>query len=158
MKLLVSLSVVVVVSASLVVAGALAKGASQATITGPGLDRALRLPGEGRPGGERLMRIAEAAGFFAAVFPRTPDPMRSTRPRGVLGPKYVVRYVMPGPNNELDTIVQAVYPFANPSPLSYTRPGQRFWTTEQTRGGWYVATRSLRRLLVAAGVPSRAAP
>jgi hypothetical protein len=153
MKMLVSVSLATAVSALLVVSGALAKGASEATITGPGLDSPLTLPGEGQPDGEALMEIAQQAGFFAAVFGQTPDAMLDSRPHGTLGPRYVVRYEMPGPNNELDELVQHVYPFARPSPVSYTNPGQRFWTTEETRGGWYVATDTLRTMLVAAGLP-----
>jgi hypothetical protein len=153
MKILAPLTLAGVVVALLVAPGALAKGASEATITGPGLDSPLTLPGEGQEGGEALLEIAQQTGFFAAVFGQTPDPMRDSRPRGKLGPKYVVRYEMPGPNNELDTLEQELYPYARPAPVSYMRPGQRFWTTERTRGGWYVAPTTLRAMLVAAGLP-----
>jgi hypothetical protein len=137
----------------LVPASAFGKGASEATIVGPGLDRPITLAGEGQAGGEVLMGIAEAAGFFPAVFTQTPDPMLDERPAGELGPRYTITYVMPGPNNELDDLVQSFYPYASPSPVSYVEPGQRFWTTEQTRGGWYVASSSLKDQLVAAGLP-----
>jgi len=132
---------------------ALAKGASEASITGPGLAGPITLAGEGQPGGEELMAIADAAGFFPAVFAQTPDPMLAERPSGSLGPEYVVEYAMPGPNGELDKLVQKVYPYATPSPLSYTEPDQAFWTTERTVGGWYVATSTLTDLLVDAGLP-----
>jgi hypothetical protein len=154
-KKLALVSITAAVSALLLVPGALAKGASEATITGPGLDSPLELAGEGRAGGEELMAIAEAAGFFPAVFAQTPDPMRDARPDGRLGPRYVVRYEMPGPNNELDELVQHIYPYASPTPVSYTKPGQRFWTTEETRGGWFVGTDALEDTLVAAGLPER---
>jgi hypothetical protein len=140
--------------AALVPAAALAKGASEAEIMGPGLEEPISLPGEGQPGGEQLMQIAEAIGFFPAVFSQSPDPMLDRRPAGALGPRYRITYVMPGPNNELDELVQDVYPYAEPFPVSYTKPGQRFWTTERTRGGWYVAHySSLKEDLVAAGLP-----
>ena len=132
---------------------ALGKGASEATITGPGLNDPISIAGEGQPGGEALMQIAGEAGFFPAVFTQIPDPMRDERPTGALGPKYTVTYVMPGPNNEEDQLLQDIYPYASPSPVSYVEPGQRFWTTEQTRGGWFVGTATLRDLLVAAGLP-----
>lgn len=135
---------------------AFGKGASEATIVGPGLDRPITLAGEGQAGGEVLMGIAEAAGFFPAVFSQTPDPMLDERPAGELGPRYTITYVMPGPNNELDDLVQSFYPYASPSPVSFVEPGQRFWTTEQTRGGWYVASSSLKDQLVAAGLPREA--
>jgi hypothetical protein len=89
--------------------------------------------------------------------------MLEERPAGALGPRYTVAYVMPGPNNERDTLVQELYPYARPAPVSYVEPGQRFWTTEETRGGWFVASPNLRDLLVTAGLPAtppagRAAP
>jgi hypothetical protein len=134
-------------------AGAFAKGASEAEITGPGLDKPISLAGEGQSGGEQLMQLAETAGFFPAVFVRSPDPMLDERPAGDLGPKYTITYVMPGPNNELDRLVQAVYPYAEPDPVTYTAPGQRFFGAEETRGGWFVATSLMKDQLVEAGLP-----
>ena len=158
MKRFVVAAIAVALVAVVFPAASLSKGASEAEITGPGLDEPISLAGEGQPGGERLMQIAEAVGFFPAVFSQSPDPMLDTRPAGALGPKYRVTYVMPGPNNELDEIVQDLYPYAEPNPVSYTKPGQRFWTTERTRGGWFVAaTQFAKDELVAAGLP-RTAP
>jgi hypothetical protein len=139
-------------------AAALAKGASEAEILGPGLDEPISLAGEGQPGGEQLMQIAEAAGFFPAVFAQSPDPMLAEQPAGTLGPKYTITYVMPGPNNELDQLVQNIYPYAEPNPVSYTEPGQRFWSTERTRGGWFVATPFVKDELVALGLPQTPPP
>ena len=85
---------------ALVAPSALGKGASEATITGPGLDEPIVMAGEGFAGGEDLMQLAESAGFFPAVFAQTPDPMLETRPAGALGPAYTIAYAMPGPNNE----------------------------------------------------------
>jgi hypothetical protein len=136
---------------------ALGKGASEAEIIGPGLANPISLAGEGQAGGERLMRIAEAAGFFAATFGQSPDPMLDGRPTGNLGPRYRITYVMPGPNNELDEIKQDLYPYAQPTPVSYTPPKQPFFGTEQTRGGWYAAPTSfLKDALVQAGLPQNA--
>ncbi|MGH3136385.1 MAG: hypothetical protein ACRDPV_07825 [Gaiellaceae bacterium] len=132
---------------------ALGKGASEATIVGPGMTGPITLAGEGQPGGHTLEQIAGEAGFFPAVFVRSPDPMLDERPAGSLGPKYTVTYVMPGPNNEEDELVQDLYPYASPSPVTYVAPGQPFWTTEATRGGWFVAPATLRDSLVAAGLP-----
>jgi hypothetical protein len=154
MKRLSLIPFAVALLAALVPVTALAKGASEAVITGPGLEDPITMAGEGKPGGEQLMQLAEAAGFFPATFGQTPDPMVDKRPAGYLGPRYKVVYEMPGPNNELDDIVQYLYPYAKPYPVSYTRPGQRFWTTERTRGGWYVASTSyVKDALVAEGLP-----
>jgi hypothetical protein len=147
----------IVLLSALLPTAALGKGASQAEITGPGLADPIFLAGEGSVGGERLMHIAEAAGFFAATFGQSPDPMLDRRPTGSLGPRYRITYVMPGPNNELDEIRQDLYPYAQPTPVSYTPPKQPFFGTEQTRGGWYVSPTSfLKDALVQAGLPQNA--
>jgi hypothetical protein len=157
MKKAALIPVAVVLLSGLLPAAALGKGASQAEIIGPGLTDPIVLAGEGQAGGERLMRIAEAAGFFAATFGQSPDPMLDTRPTGSLGPRYRITYLMPGPNNELDQIRQDLYPYAEPAPVSYTPPNQPFFGTEQTRGGWYVASTSfLKDALVGAGLPDSA--
>jgi hypothetical protein len=146
----------VALAAALIPAAGLAKGASEATIVGPGLSAPIELGGSGEPGSDgQLADIAMSAGFFPAVFAQTPDPMLDARPAGSLGPKYTVTYVMPGPDNQQSELVQDVYPYAQPDPVTYTAPGQRFWTTEQTRGGWYIATfEPLTDQLVAAGLPA----
>jgi hypothetical protein len=141
-------------AALLVPAAALAKGASEATITGPGLGNGITLAGEGAPDGGTLMRLAESAGFFPAVFPTTPNPMLEKRPSGTLGPKYRITYTMPGPNNDVSKIRQDLYPFATPRPVSYLKPGQVFFDGQKTVGGWFVATIALKRQLVAVGLPA----
>jgi hypothetical protein len=66
---------------------------------------------------------------------------------------------MPGPNNELDVIRQDLYPYARldayaeSAPVTYMEPGQRFWSTETTVGGWWIANPSLKDALVAVGLP-----
>src|SRR5919197_5501473 len=104
-----------VVAAALVVSSAaLAKGATQATIKGPGLKKSglvLRSDSGGDPtSGSRLGQLANAAGFFPAVFNQAPDPMLRDRPKGSLGPKYTAEYVLPGPNGTSSTIRQDLYP------------------------------------------------
>ena len=144
--------------ALLVPATALAKGASQATITGPGLGDAITLAGEGQAGGEKLMVIMQEGGFFPSVFLTTPNPMHAQRPDGELGPLYTIVYEMPGPNGALDEIRQDVYPYATPVPVTYMEPGQRYFTSEETVGGWYVASQTLTSSLVDVGLPESAPP
>jgi hypothetical protein len=151
-------SLAAVALAALCLAGAaFAKGASQATITGPGLDKPIVLKsdtGTGDPSlGSKIGMLANETGFFAAVFGQQPDPTTRERPKGTLGPKYHVAFVMPGPNNDDAIIGQDVYPYATPYPLSYTKPGQRFWGTQRTHGGWFGAPQHLRSTLVSAGLP-----
>jgi hypothetical protein len=152
MKRLVLLSAGAALAAALVISAALAKGASEATITGPGLGSGITLAGEGQVGGVQLMQLAEAAGFFPSVFATSPNPMLSTRPDGELGPRYTITYTMPGPSGE-DELRQDLYPYAKPSPVTYLEPGQRYFGTETTVGGWYVAGTTLKDELVAAGLP-----
>ena len=79
--------------------------------------------------------------------------MVDERPAGDLGPKFTATYIMPGPNNEVDHVVQEVYPYAEPHPVTYVAPGQPFFGTQRTHGGWYVSTTALKDNLVAAGLP-----
>ena len=152
MKRLVVLFAAVALGAALVTSSALAKGASEATITGPGLGEGITLAGEGQVGGEQLMQLAEADGFFPAVFLRSPNPMLSTRPQGQLGLRYTIIYTMPGPEG-VDELRQDLYPYATPSPVTYVKPGQPFFGTEKTVGGWFVAAATLKDELVAVGLP-----
>lgn len=152
MKRLVLLSSAAALLAALVTTPALAKGASQATITGPGLDGDITLQGEGQTGGAQLMQIAEDAGFFPSVFVTTPNPMLAKRPQGELGPRYTITYAMPGPSG-VDELRQDLYPYAQPSPVTRTQAGQRYFGTEKTVGGWFVAATTLKDDLVAVGLP-----
>jgi hypothetical protein len=147
------------VAALVVPATALAKGPEAATISGPG---------GGGSGGDLTftgccapetptMKLAEQAGFFPAVFPQEPNRMRTSRPKGELGPKYTITYTVPGPNNETWKIHQDLYPYATPGPVTYMKPGQTvFHIAGGTRGGWFQADRRLKDTLIAAGLPSSA--
>ena len=147
------LCIAVAAAAALTVtATALGKGATQATIKGPGLKKGglvLKSDSGGDPSsGSRLGRLAEAAGFFPAVFDQQPDPMLPERPKGTLGPKYTVVYVMPGPDGGTSRIRQDLYPYAKPYALSYTKPGQPFFDRGQgTHGGWFLTTSAVRSVL-----------
>jgi hypothetical protein len=131
----------VLAAALAVPAAAAAKGPESASIEGPGGSIAVSGDGEGGAG-TPLGNLVENGGFFPAVFARSPDPMLARRPSGDLGPRYTVTYVVPGPGGD-SRIEQDVYPYAQPTAVTYMRPGQRFWGGEQTHGGWYVATGDL---------------
>jgi hypothetical protein len=153
-----SMFALVVLAALMVSSAAFAKGATQATIKGPGLDKAIVLKSDtgGDPTyGSELGSLANATGFFPAVFNQQPDPMTRERPKGKLGPKYTIDYVMPGPYDTTSTIRQDVYPYATPYPLTYTKPGQIFWDTHRTHGGWFGAPQELRTTLVGLGLPKQ---
>jgi len=140
-------------------APALAKGPAEATITGPGIKGgAIHLTsGGGDPrSGTPLGSLAEDGGFYPAAYGQSPDPMVRARPRGELGPKYEAEYRVPGPNGRTDTIRQELYPYASIGPVTYMKPGQRFWGDQMTHGGLYVGVLSLKSQLVKAGLPGTA--
>ena len=134
---------------------AAAKGPVGASISGPGLDRALSVRGDGEGPGTALGNLTMASGFFAQTFGQTPDPTLRTRPAGTLGARYRVVYTVPGPNGSDSRIVQLVYPYAKPVALSYMRAGQPFFDGDSTFGGWFRASKELRRMLVRAGLPAK---
>ena len=132
---------------------AIAKGPSEASITGPGLGKAITITGpeeEGSP----LMSFAEQAGFFPAAFSQQPNPMLPGQPKGNLGPKYRIEYKVPGPENDAFQISQDLYPFATPSAVTYMPAGQRIFDFT-THGGWFESP-LLKDTLVAAGLPKTA--
>jgi hypothetical protein len=132
---------------------AAAKGPSTASLTGPGLDHALPVKGEGEAGtGTPLGSLVQLGGFFPQVFLEAPDPTTRTRPAGNLGPRYRIEYRVPGPNGNGNKLVQDVYPYAK-TPVTYMSPNQRFWRVDHTHGGWFVAGPGLKAALIAAGLP-----
>jgi hypothetical protein len=136
-------------------ATAYAKGPVAATIDGPGTGGGISI-GRGGDAPVWLGTIAQQSGLFPAVFARTPDPMLETRPKGDLGPRYTVTYNLPGPNGSENRIGQDLYPYAPQGPVTYTAPGQRFFGTRSTHGGWYQAAPALKDTLVKAGLPKTA--
>ena len=144
------------VAAALSLPGAAAaKGPSSASITGPGLERQLAVTGEGEMGAVTpLGKLVDLGGLFAQMYGQTPTPTLKTQPKGVLGPRYRIVYVVPGPNATQSRVVQFFYPYAKPVPLTYMKPGQTFWGSRKTLGGWFRSSSALTRSLVAAGLPA----
>lgn len=137
---------------------AAAKGPTTASLTGPGLDHAIPIKGESESGtGTPLGSLTQLGGFFPQVFQQFPDPTTRTRPTGNLGPRYLIEYRVPGPTENGSKLVQDVYPYAK-TPVTYMRPGVRFWGVNHTHGGWYVAGPGLKATLVAAGLPESPPP
>jgi hypothetical protein len=135
-------------------ATALAKGPDEATITGPGLAKAITITGP-EEAGSPLMSFAEAAGFFPAAFGQEPNPMLPGRPKGDLGPKYRIDYNVPGGGGTSFPISQDLYPYAQPYAVTYMKEGQQIFDLT-TRGGWWTDS-SLKDQLVALGLPESAA-
>jgi len=132
---------------------AAAKGPDSASISGPGLSHSLKVRGDGE-GPTSLGALADASGFFPQMYGQSPDPVLKRRPAARLGAVYAIVYTVPGPNRIRSTVVQHVYPYATPVPLSYMTPGQSYWGDRRTLGGWFRASRGLTRVLVRVGVPA----
>ena len=155
MRRLLVLAALTALAAFAAAAPAAAKVPSTASITGPGLDHALPVKGEGEGGtGTPLGSLVQLGGFFPQVFRETPDPTIRAQPTADLGPRYQVAYRVPGPSGT-STIVQDVYPYAKPGPVTYVRAGQRFWSDNRTYGGWFVSTAALKTALVRTGLPKQ---
>lgn len=134
---------------------AFAKGASRATISGPGFDAPVEV---GYTGGADLSRLANLTGIYGALFETEPNLMLPENPAQTLGPRYQIGYVMKAPGYKMNVVRQDVYPFAKPNPVTYVEPGQPIFgrmRTHQSRtvGGWYESGPALVRFLVAKGMP-----
>jgi hypothetical protein len=141
---------VVAVAALALPATALAKGPSQATITGPGLARAIVISGT-ETDGSPIMNLADVTGFFPAAFGQEPDPMSPAPPQSSLGPKYSLDYVVPGGNGVDFALHQDLYPYAKSGGWTHMSAGQPIFDMT-THGGWFHDAR-LKGILVAHGLP-----
>jgi len=144
----------VVLGTSALPGPASAKGPSDATITGPGLNSPLKFSGGGEGGSNTALgALVSWGGFFPQTFGQEPDPLLASRPTGLLGPRYDVTYVVPGPST--DELRQQLYPYAVGGVLTYMEPNQKLWD-QRTRGGWYRGNPELKSTLVEAGLPKKA--
>lgn len=146
---------------------ALAKGPSQASITGPGLVHAIVVSGAGEPGQQGTLAVlAGQTGLFTALFgadastlPQTPTPLRTPPTAGALGPRYTVIYTVPGvtpqPGEQFGRIRQDLYPGAAGGPVVYTPPGQDGFSQPLQVTGWLRASPLLSRTLGQLGVRLR---
>ena len=146
---------------------ALAKGPSQASISGPGLARAIVVSGDGEPGQlGTLAVLAGQTGLFTAMFGAnasvpslTPPRLRAAPPKASLGPRYTIIYTVPGvsprPGQQVGRIRQDLYPGAVGGPVIYTPPGQDGFGQPLQETGWLRASPGLTRTLARVGVPLR---
>lgn len=144
---------------------ALAKGPSQARITGPGLAHAIIVSGRGEPGlTGRLSTLVEQTILFTVLFginatvPGQPPARQRTPPQqALLGPRYTIIYTVPGviprPGAQDGQIRQDLYPRAAGGPLVYTPPGQEGFGGPLAFTGWLQASPGLPRTLAQLGVP-----
>ena len=139
---------------------ALAKGPSQARITGPGLAHAIVVSGNGEPGQPGMLdTLSQQTWLFAVMFgPNVPvPPQLRTPPAASLGPRYTVIYTVPGlfllPGKQFGQIRQDLYPRATGGPLVYTPPRQPGGPVPFS--GWFRAGRRLPSILAKLGVRPR---
>jgi hypothetical protein len=132
-----------------------AKGAQDATVTGPGISGSLHIENvaEG-PNAVNVNRLAQATGTDYAVFRTKPSPVESQRPRGPLGPRYRIVYRLYTGENEVTPVRQDVYPFARAGFVTYTPAGQHAFH-KAVRSGWY--TSAVQPSPVGGGMPSETA-
>jgi len=136
---------------------ALAKGPSQARITGPGLAHAIVVSGNGEPGQPGILdTLSQQTWLFAVMFgPNSPvPPQLRTPPAASLGPRYTVVYTVFGqyqlPGKQFGQIRQDLYPRAAGGPVVYTpsrQPGGPLPVF-----GWFRASAHLARTLAKLGV------
>ena len=141
-----ALVLAVLATAALLPATALGKEIKSVTITGPGLGHQITFHGGGRlDAGTPIGDLAMQSGFFPELFDTAPDPTLTERPEGTLGPKFQATYEFPNPETgEVATIVQDLYPYAKPYPVTYIPAGREVWKGEQAHGGWYLAQADLK--------------
>jgi hypothetical protein len=137
---------------------ALAKGPSQARISGPGLAHAIVVSGNGEPGQPgTLPTLAQQTRLFSVMFgPNVPVPtqLRTPPPTASLGPRYTIIYTVFGqftrPGKQFGQIRQDLYPRAVGGPVIYTPPRQPGGPVPFF--GWFRAGRHLPRTLAKLGI------
>jgi hypothetical protein len=153
---------------------ALAKGTTQASITGPGLGRpvvvSIGAGSEALPEqGDALSSLADQTGLFTVLFgpssggvavPDQPSRLRTAPAAATLGPKYTVTYTVPGiapaPGQARDQIRQYLYPRAAGGPVIFTLPGQRGFGPPLQATGWLRGSPQLTATLTRLGLPAGA--
>jgi hypothetical protein len=131
---------------------ALAKGASGASISGPGLEGPVELSGMGELGqGTNFSKFVEQSGFFDLVYVMEgPSKITEKAPEKPDGRVYEVVWQMGDAQ-----IRSQIYPDTEGGPLVYLGPGQAVpgEAVMTTNGGWFQASPALRKTLEELGVP-----
>ncbi len=148
---MIRLSLVVTLAALVVPAVAAAKEPSQASISGPGFSKTLKMKNLDHFSGSKLAQLTEESGFFPSAVGQSPNPMLPGRPSGKLGPRYTIVWTVPAGTTH--RVRQYLYPYAHGGAVTYTKPGQPIFDAT-TVGGWY-RNPLLKGTLVGLGLPAR---
>jgi hypothetical protein len=126
-----------------------AKGVSEATITGPGIEEPIVL-GVGGEESRRIETLISAIAFWdlTYTYPDSPHrpPISDEPPTANLGPEFTVRvgHIGPGGTAYVDVLV---YPDAEGGPLVHVEPDVKVEEMQEvTSGGWYVSDADLAAL------------
>ncbi len=165
LSLVIALTAGMSIAAAITLAApALAKGPSQARITGPGLAHPIVVSGNGEPGQQsKLSTLAVQTGLFFVLFgtnvsvpAQAPPQLRTPPSQASLGPRYTIIYTVPGgiTSQQVGQVRQDLYPRAAAGPVVYTPSGQH--SGPFPVAGWLRASHGLPRTLARLGVPSSA--
>jgi hypothetical protein len=121
-----------------------AKGAQRATIRSAALDHPVSV---GPQSASLLALQTDLLTSLSLPGCRHNDRCTLQRPRGDLGPRYIITYTMLMPNKfgheERSQLVQYLYPEARPKAVAYIPSGQRVPPWPTTRGIWVDTKRDL---------------
>ena len=126
---------------------ATAKGAFEATISGPGGEEPVVIEAH-----EDLEELLAAVSFWDLTYtftdsPFRPDGVTMSQPTTRLGPEFIASIAHIGPGGDASVDVY-LYPEALGGPLAHVRPGfEVVEMRETTSGGWYRMETDLRGLL-----------
>jgi hypothetical protein len=126
------------------------------TITGPGISEPVRIAGDSQD----AFVLMDVTGYNRLAYDSDSSRVERSSPTVDLGPRYDVTYVqpvvvLPGTRDARISVVQYVYPLAQPDPVAYMPNGQRGTTAN---GGWFVADDGLYRELQRLEVLPQPAP
>lgn len=143
--------IAVLVSVLALAPAAFAKEPGQATINGAGLAVPIELQfrGDGDPDAERFFMLLDQSGLWANYKP-------ADRPKGDLGPRYVVTVTWGDPPRTIGENRFYIYPYATPQPVTYTPEQGSSPNAPGATPGWYVTSSAFSEFLTDLGVPKSA--
>lgn len=129
----------------------LAKEPGQATINGAGLAGPIELGfrGHGDPEAEHFFSLLDQSGLWASYKP-------ADRPKGDLGPRYLVTVTWGDPARSIGENRFYIYPYARPQPVTYTPRQASSPNSPGAIPGWYVTSSAFSELLTDLGLPKTA--